>query len=177
MGIFTTFGMIGYRSFLYWLPIYCIGASSSPLKLSQGNTFQIKKNLSIIGDIAIIMFSWLLPNSVDGNLYLGNLMFYMFRLTSVFALIITIGWFCQRKTMTKAPSFMKYSFWVYCVHFPLISLFQRGFQRIVINKSVGINITEYIATIAFAYVTSVFIAIALKRNMPFGWKILNGGRN
>lgn len=178
VGIFAMCGMIGYRSFLYWFPIYCIGASSSPLKLSQGNTLKIKnKNFSITVAVAIIMFSWLLPNSVDGNQYLGNLMFYMFRLTSVFVLIITIGWICQRKTMTKTPSFMRYSFWVYCVHFPLISLFQRGFQRIVINKSVGMNIIEYIATIAFAYVTAVFIAMALKKNMPFGWKILNGGRN
>lgn len=168
-----------YRSFVYWLPIYCIGASISPEKLINGvlPLRNIEKRVVYyVSLLLLIAMAWLLPNSVNGNGYEGNLVFYLFRFYCIFSFIVIIDWIADFP-MKKAPIYMNFSFWVYCVHFPLISLFQVLFKKVTIVHSPYFNIIEYCLTVSIVYLVAVMLAIFIKKLLPPVWRILNGGRN
>ena len=173
IGALVTIGMVKYRSFLYWVPIYTLGASFQESAFADIKT-KITCNKFLLLAVFYLIFVWMLPNTTGVMSVNGNLCFYVFRLTSVAMGILAISFLLYSNI--KTYGFMHYSFWVYCTHFPLISLLLLMFSHIVKADSQFVEILKYFSVVILSYGLSVNLAIFIQRFCPIIWKILNGGR-
>lgn len=166
-------GVIPYRSFFYWLPIYVCGANFSPdcFQRIQDN---IKKNIStcILAIGVYLVLVWFLPNTTSKMNSLGNIVFYLFRIYSVVVFVVIISFFIGR----TYPMVGNYSFWVYCVHFPVISLYQKLLNRVLPQNRISVELIKYFSTIMVGYIVCILLAHILRACCPRIYKILNGGR-
>ena len=173
--LLNVFGILKYRSFLYWVPIYLIGVYFSEIKILRFNITIKKNTIPTWLFFLIFIFSPLfLPNTTGKMKILGNFMFLLFRLYSVFVWIYIIS-SIESKTI-KVKEYMKFSFWIYCVHFPIISLVTIVITKIMYGDSNFILIIRFIVTICLTFTISLILGMLIKKIMPKTWKLLNGGR-
>lgn len=166
-------GIIKYRSFVYWFPIYFLGTLCKEKDILR-ITIKIQKNgLKYILFLVTCLTAWGLPNTIFQMDYIGNLIFYGFRLLSVLIAIYTLGMLMIKKP--KVCWFMNYSFWVYCIHFPLISIVNMGFRRILPLEDKFCTI-RYFVTVILVYGLAVIGGQIIKTSMPKVWNVLNGCR-
>lgn len=165
-------GYVGYRSFMYWLPIYMAGALFSKVVMEKGQFNIMKRNDIKSCFIAVlIIIAWFLPNSTREMDILGNALFILFRILSVICFIIIIDVLINKRYQTL--EFMKFSFFVYCVHFPIISLIQLIFDKVFQGCFLLI---QYFLTVAITYIVCVGIGVFLKKFIKPVWIVLNGSR-
>ncbi|MDB2103245.1 acyltransferase [Clostridium paraputrificum] len=183
-----TLGIAKYRTFLYWLPIYCLGAM---FKIDWMMNIKSIKNIPrfVSGLFAskIIKYSillgylfwvWMLPNTTGIQGYVGNFNFYLFRVFSVpIVIAIFVHFNSSVNSVKRAPEIFNYSFWVYCVHFPMISIYRLVFEKVFLVKNSVMELIEYFSTIVVVYLGAICIAMIIKKIIPHLWKILNGGRS
>ena len=172
--ILVVLGIVRYRCFIYWFPMYLTGSRCTIQILEKMK--EIVKQKKAVGVIFAIymVYAWFLPNTTIEMNYFGNFMFYFFRMASIGIWVLLIGYLMNIKV--RSYPFMKYSFWVYCVHFPLISLTSIIFNKFIIYHTSTVELIKYFITIISVYFFSVVTAIVMKKFCPLIWKILNGGR-
>ena len=170
----VTLGYVPYRSFLYWLPIYIMGAMMTPDKWSTYSR-TIKAHLPLFGiaGIAYIICVWFLPNGILQHNYRGNFEFVIFR---IFTVVFFVASACMLTKVDIEPKkWMNYSFFVFCMHFPVISVMALLYGKTV-KTIVGAELLEYTLTVISTYTICVIMAMALQRFAPKLWTILNGKR-
>lgn len=171
-------GVVPYRSFLYWIPVYLMGA-----KINETSTLELKaqfskRNVHLLFYVALLIYifwSWCLPNGikrVDMD-WVIRLDFISFRLlTPMFLLYVMYILF---ESNVREKYYMRYSFFVYCMHFPVITIL-----GIMLDRVVGIEwymeMFKYIIIVIMSYTICVVMAMTLQRFMLPLWRIINGGR-
>lgn len=170
---FIISGGISYRSFAYWFPIYFLGVLCKEKDVLSIVQWIQRKNLQYCLLAMVCIAAWILPNTVGSMDYLGNLIFYCFRIFSVLIGVLLLGTLMIKKP--KIYWFMNYSFWVYCVHFPFISFITVIIRRITLGGNDFYTI-QYFLTVVLVYIFSVLSGYIIKKFMPNIWNILNGCR-
>lgn len=166
-------GVIRYRCFLYWLPFYLFGSFIGMKELQNVAMCLKKRNIQYLVFSIVPIFAWFLPNSTYPMKYSGNLFFYCFRYYSILVGILAMGLLLQKAH--KVYWFMKYSFWVYCVHFPIITFVNVFFNKVPLLQD-SLKIVLYFLTVILVYCLAVFLGWIIQRIVPRIWKILNGKR-
>ena len=162
-------GIVKYRTFVYWLPLYLYGSNHNIYDLINE---QKNKYLSIIIVFMFFMMPLFLPN-INGNMdMLGNIVFYFYRFISI--------QFYLSKYNVKQHDFYKYSFWVYCTHFPFISIYKLFSTKIINLFNIGINnmviLLQYFSTVCIVCIVCIVSANIVKKYFPKLFLIVNGGR-
>lgn len=171
-------GIVPYRSFGYWIPIYLIGAMMSDSKIEKIRLFLEKRQIKIVVVIITVLYisvSWYLPNGIsrfEMN-WIQNLAFIMFRIATPIILLPMMLMILARGI--KERRYMNYSFFVYCMHFPVITILGIILDRIV-GSSWTIELVKYFIIVFSSYSICVIMAIALQTYTPRLWYILNGSR-
>ena len=119
-----------------------------------------------------LVFAWFLPNTKGNMNYYGNLIFISFRLFSIgFALFLVAMIDVYHMVVQHLG---EYSFFIYCVHFPLITLIARILEKF--STSDQTLLVRYFVTFVLTFLLSIGFAQLLERGTPQVWYILNGGR-
>lgn len=173
-----TIGIIPYRSFLYWIPIYIMGAMLDKKILSK--LYILMENrvglcCSIVICVMYIIWAWLLPNGISraDMTWVQNMDFIMFRIATPLV-FLPLSWILFRYHI-RDRRFMKYSFFVYCMHFPVITIL-----GIVLDRLMGMawyfEMIKYTIIIVLTYTICVLMAMMMQKYTPSLWYILNGHR-
>lgn len=172
--ILVTLDIVHYRSFVYWIPIYMMGAN---LKRNWWENLYlfVKKNGFIIFVILVsyLLICWFLPNGLDTSSYFSRLIYIIFRLFTPFVFIpflITIG-----NSSIEVRKWMNYAFFVYCMHFPIITTFKLIYDKIV-PDAYNFGIFKYVYIVILSYTICVIIAMFTEKYIPKVWHVINGGR-
>ena len=173
-----TIGIIPYRSFLYWIPIYIMGAMLDKKILSKLYILMEKRSAlccSIVICVMYIIWAWLLPNGISrADMTWGqNLDFMMFRVGTPLVLL-PLTWLLFRYHI-RDRKFMKYSFFVYCMHFPVITIIRLVLDR-VLGSSLYIELIKYLMIVVASYSICVAMAVMIQRHLPSVWYVINGHR-
>lgn len=176
--VLIAFGIVPYRSFVYWIPVYLLGAScnrpiwNKVIFLMQNH---IVKVISIIIIVAYVISAWYLPNGISKEqmTWLQNGIFAIFRYFTPVVFICVMWWMIVGRV--KGRSFMQYSFFVYCLHAPVIALVRLIYEKLHLNSMLP-ETMKYLIIVFFVYFICVLVAMILQKHSPSVWKILNGGR-
>ena len=171
-------GIVPYRSFIYWIPVYLMGASCGIGGFDSLVCFLQKDSVcksSIVLVIAYIVSAWFLPNGIartDMTWY-QNLAFILFRIITPLVWLPIMLW--MSKLNVKERQFMHYSFFVFCMHFPFITLLGIVYDRTV-HRYTESETIKYLTIVFLSYSLCVISAMFLQRFTPKLWKVLNGRR-
>lgn len=168
-------GIVKYRTFAYWLPLYLYGSNHNIYDLINNEK---NKYLSKIIGFSFFMMPLFLPN-INGNMdMLGNIAFYFYRFISIQFYLCLIKKLSKHNI--KQYDFYKYSFWVYCTHFPFISIYKLFSTKIINLFNIGINnmviFLQYFSTVCIVCIVCIVSANIVKKYFPKMFLILNGGR-
>lgn len=177
MVILTSLGYIPYRSFFYWIPVYMMGAAMNYINADDGFILR-KVSRSYIGITMVLAYAivaWFLPNGIARQeMTIGqNTAFALFRLSTPVIWLVIIDWLSILKV--KEHRFMNYSFFVYCMHAPIITLLTLIYTKTV-TRLIDVEIVQYVSVIFGAYFFCVLLAMALQQYVPWLWSVLNGKR-
>lgn len=175
--IMTSLGYIPYRSFVYWIPVYMMGAALNYINVDDGAILR-KVSKSYIGIAIVLAYAiaaWFLPNGIARQeMTIGqNTAFALFRLITPVIWLVIIVWLSILKV--KEHRFMKYSFFVYCMHAPILTLLTLIYTKTV-TRLIDVEIVQYVSVIFGAYFFCVLLAMALQQYVPWLWSVLNGKR-
>ncbi|WP_041274688.1 acyltransferase family protein [Desulforamulus reducens] len=173
--LLSIFGVASYRCFIYWTSIYLFGAYVA-VYYGTFNFFSLRNNKKkIVVPLSCILFlcsAWFLPNTTgDMDIY-GELAFYLFRLICPFIMLLLCSYDSSK---IQVKFYMRYSFFTYCVHMPLISVVQYVTSRVVFADS-WLLIAEYMLTPFVILTIIVCAATLLSKYFPHIWKVCNGWR-
>lgn len=167
--IMSIYGIVSYRSFIYWIPVYLMGGifSRKDIQIKFIDIIYNKK-LAFFSFFILITVPWFLPNYSYSYDNIMRLEYYAFRILCV-PLILMIYF---NIPLFKCRNFMKYSFFLYCAHFPIIISCKIVFERILGD----FLLLEYFATVFFTIAIVIMFSRFCSLKYPFIWKILNGWR-
>lgn len=174
--ILSTSGMVGYRSFMYWMPVYLMGASLTENRISRVcDIFEraSSRYLMLLLFVIYCLAAWFLPNGSEKGNAIYSFEFTLFRLASPLAfsyVIISI-----MNLNIKVKKWMQYSFFVYCMHAPIITLVTLVYSKLI-PTFYGSELFQFFVVIFLTYVLCVILAMFLERYLSPVWKILNGKR-
>ena len=174
---FVSIGIVPYRSFIYWIPVYLMGAKLNNLKLNSIYCMiENHSNLIFLGLLIIyIVWAWFLPNGIFRHdmAWYQNLDFVLFR---IFTPIVFLPLMCYvtRKNMKK-KEWMNYSFFVYCMHFPVITILRLIMDR-VHGFSCNLDLVKYFLIVFLSYSICVIMGMTIRRYLPSVWFVINGHR-
>lgn len=176
--ILTIMGVVPYRSFVYWIPVYLLGAAfnnsfwNGLVGILNRNTAQSMGMLLIV---LYVIYAWYLPNGIPrADMTLGqNATFAIFRLVTPIIWIIIMWWILR--VDVKRRDFMRYSFFVYCLHAPVIAFVKLIYENMV-PSSMQNEAIKYVSIVLITYVACLSVAMELKKYIPAVWQVLNGGR-
>ena len=175
--ILACFGYVPYRSFVYWIPVYMMGAALNSKKAYEMlNLRQVCRSyFGIIAVLCYFVVAWFLPNGIARQeMTIGqNTAFALFRLITPVIWLVIIDWLSILKI--KEHRFMRYSFFVYCMHAPIITLLTLIYTKTV-TRLIDVEIVQYVSVILGAYFFCVLLAMALQQYVPWLWSVLNGKR-
>lgn len=165
-------GAAEYRTFIYWLPIYCAGgyfAQYGLLDKEPSGNYVFKKIYMCICTAVLLISAWFLPNVAADLTVEQNVIFYVFRIACVGVILF---WTAHLSLITL-PESTDCSFFIYCTHFPVITLLQ-----LILGKCFAddFKLQIYLITVIGAILIPMATAWILKRNMKGLWRVLNGGR-
>ena len=173
----NSLGYISYRSFVYWIPVYMMGAALNSKKAYEMlNLRQVCRSyFGIIAVLCYFVVAWFLPNGIARQeMTIGqNTAFALFRLITPVIWLVIIDWLSILKI--KEHRFMRYSFFVYCMHAPIITLLTLIYTKTV-TRLIDVEIVQYVSVILGAYFFCVLLAMALQQYVPWLWSVLNGKR-
>jgi fucose 4-O-acetylase-like acetyltransferase len=170
--IFASIGAVPYRSFVYWIPVYLLGTHMSQICESINSHIKDKK-LIVVLMLLYILLCWFLPNSSNDSSITSNFVFILFRvITPFFYLPFMIN---IANSNTKTYEWMNYSFFVYCMHFPVITILSMIYDKTIMRVA-DFELLKYILIVTMVYALCVMMAMCLRRFLPVVWNILNGRR-
>jgi hypothetical protein len=171
-------GIVPYRSFVYWIPVYFMGAAYSLYGVNKIDMLINYKHINKIGmliAVGYLSFAWFLPNGINQE-YMStvqNLSYVLFRLATPVVGLIVIWWISN--TDIKVRGFMHYAFFVFCMHFPMITILKIAYEKLV-TQYIQSETLKYILLVSFSYALCVILAMILQRCVPKIWMVINGGR-
>ena len=174
--ILATLNIVEYRSFLYWTPVYLVGASLNKnrvVKIFKAFEKNTTKYLLFLFLIIYCLGAWFLPNGVEKENAIYSMEFVIFRLSTPLAFTVIIYSIVECKVRVR--KWMHYSFFVYCMHAPIIKLLSMIYCKIV-PSFYGGELVQFFVVIALTYTVCVVLAMSLERYMSPVWKFLNGNR-
>ena len=172
----TSLNIVSQRSFLYWMPLYLLGAMLNKnmiiciAKRFDHSSFQF---LAIIFLCIYCVAAWFLPNGFEKVNIINCLLFTLFRLSTPFVMCVVI-WFIIKNNIPDIR-FMHYSFFVYCMHAPVITLTGIVYDR-TLYMLFNYEIVKYFTVVILAYIVCVLSAQFIERFFPRCWSIMNGKR-
>lgn len=157
------FHPFNYYGIVYWLPIYLMGCACAYYR---------------IGFPRLGKYKWVIRvgyGCIFGlNVAFCGLKFlYIYRIISPLVLINWLDEIYQKKKTNRI--YYKFTFFVYCTHFLVISIFQKCMVMLLGNKW-DITLLVYIITPLFCISLLCFIAAIIYNKCPKIWKFVNGGR-
>ena len=163
--------LTSYRSFVYWIPFYAMGGLFAVNKMLDSSFYENKilNRVMYILTFFVLLGAWFLPNGMEKDIYY-NSAYYIFRSASVFVILFLL----LKVRSIKIPDLADCSFFIYCTHFPVISLVQRILQYFI--KSDSYVLLSYGITVICAITIPMALAWYLKTNIKSLWQVLNGGR-
>lgn len=174
VSVLIVLGIVVYDSFIYWLPVYFMGSLLTDDKLDKLKClFESYKHTASFLTILYVIGAWFLPNGIAWSkmTWDENLFFFIFRLLSP---VVGLYLICVlSKYNFKERFYMKYSFFVYCIHFPVITILGLLFEKYI---RIDNNLVKYVWIVFFTYPLCVIMALSLKNYLPRLWYILNGRR-
>lgn len=175
--ILTCLGYVPYRSFVYWVPVYMMGAAFNHknaeellcLRKCSSNAF------GVVIVLAYAIAAWYLPNGImrQDMTISQNSAFALFRVITPVVWMVIIDWLSRAKV--KEYRFMGYAFFVYCMHAPIITLLTLIYTK-TMARLVDVEIMQYFVVIISTYFFCVLLAMSLQRYVPWLWSVLNGKR-
>ena len=174
--VLSIMNFISYRSFLYWLPLYLMGAFLDANIIHRTFTWLSDAHnrlIAMVFFLGYLVWVWFLPNGLEKGDSLYSFEFIVFRLFTpiVFSVVIYVIY----ELHIKDRKWMHYSFFVYCMHAPVIALLGLLYDRVFI-EFLDVELVKYIFIVIFANTFCVLVAMFLERYIPWGWIILNGKR-
>ncbi|BAL83435.1 hypothetical protein SELR_17270 [Selenomonas ruminantium subsp. lactilytica TAM6421] len=170
--LLSILGVVEYRSFVYWMPVYLMGGIYSKIIVSSYHRIIVSSYHRIIVSsfvILLIIIPWFLPNNQYDLLNFNQKMFYYaFRIICIPMIIYVY----MNISFFKEKWYMRYSFFIYCVHFVIISLCKAVF----INLRLYYMLLQYFFTIFFTVLISIYMARFFSIRYPIIWRLLNGWR-
>lgn len=174
--ILSTLGLVGYRSFMYWMPVYLMGSSLTENRISRVcDIFEraSSRYLMLLLFVIYCLAAWFLPNGSEKGNAIYSFEFTLFRFVSPLAFSYVI--ICIMNLNIKVKKWMQYSFFVYCMHAPIITLVTLVYSK-MIPAFYGSELFQFFVVIFLTYVLCVILAMFLERYLSPVWKILNGKR-
>ena len=120
--------------------------------------------------------AWYLPNGIAREeMTLGqNVSFAIFRiLTPIVWLVIMIK---ISKADVKGRHYMRYSFFAYCLHAPVIAFVKLFYEKFAVLGMMQNEALKYVIIVFLTYTICVLVAMFMKRYATPLWTLLNGGR-
>ena len=162
---------VGYTNPLYFLPQYMFGAllGCRFKELIEKRRFTAKLAIWCLIILSTITF-------VGVSLYGHYNYMYFFRLFSPILFWIAIDCLEESvKSITFEPWYLRISFFIYCIHFPLTSIVGKLFELVLGNDPVSIFVS-YLGTVLTVLIIIYALAFGIRKvSMPL-WNLLNGGR-
>lgn len=172
--VLVSIGLIEYRSFVYWIPVYMLGVNFNKNWWDNINVFVKKYHFIFITLISIYAITcWFLPNCGETRGGYENSIYLIFRILTPLIFIPTLI-FITNSTL-QVRKWMNYAFFVYCMHFPIITILTIIYDRIC-SPFVHSELIKYFLIVAITYTLCVLIAMFCQRFMPKFWSVINGGR-
>lgn len=172
-------GVVPYRSFIYWIPVYCMGAAFNDSMMNKVDILLSKSIIIILSVLLLLCYlisAYFLPNGIPGYemSWLQNFCFIFFRMVTPIVFIPFL-WLLGRNKI-KSRWFMKYAFFVFCMHFPVITLL-----GIAYDKSIWMlypsETLKYMIIVITTYIICVSMAYFIQHYFPKVWYVLNGRRS
>lgn len=171
--VLITYGFIPYRSFVYWIPVYLSGIHVNSSLWSNIESFTEKYKWGVIAFTVLYVCScWFLPNETEHS-YLDNFIYIIFRIATPIAYLPIMIMIAKSKLVIR--KWMGYSFFVYLVHFPVISILTIICEK-YLNNFKGAQFLNYCLIVIITYVVCVLISMFLQQYLPRIWSIINGRR-
>ena len=117
----------------------------------------------------LLISAWYLPNDEAAVGVYQNVSFYVFRLACVGVILF----WAVNFSLISLPEITDCSFFIYCTHFPVITLIQRILGKCFAED---FKLLVYWITVIGAIMIPMVIAWVMKRNMKGLWRVINGGR-
>lgn len=156
-----------YYWIFYWLPMYMAGAATAYYK---GQIVRLD-NKTVKNSVRLIYMSLGILNII----YKSDALIYIFRMVSVVAVIDLLGDLYKTKWSIKFKEVYKYSFFIYCTHFVVISMYQKIFL-ICFGNGWFSTLVSYITTPVLCLSIIIPVAIFLNYKWHSLWLVLTGGR-
>lgn len=172
--LLIAFEYVRYQSFLYWLPIYLFGArmGTSGLYSLIKRWNNINSKIKILIIFIFISSAWFLPNGAENGNSINILQFAIYRNVTPIIFLLLVSSFWERPIDYQ---YMHYSFFVYCMHAPVISLMIIIYDNLLFQL-IPSEIIKYGFIICTTYILCVCIAMTIEFITPKLWIILNGRR-
>ena len=169
-------GIVSYQSFLYWLPVYLMGAAFNKESLTRMFSLFAQNKVKVLSFVSLLLYclwAWFLPNGIEKGDTLLSLEYILFR--TVTPLVLCFVLYLIMRADIHDRKWMHYSFFVYCMHAPVIALLKLIYDRLV-GKFIDFELLKYLFIISTTYISCVLIAMLLECYMPKLWGLLNGKR-
>lgn len=167
-------GIVHYRSFVYWIPVYLLGGNLKRSWWDKISNIVIKYNRFFILLIVLyIIGCWFLPNGIGNSLWTISLLYILFRIATPLIFIPMLIYLTISNI--KVRKWMNYAFFVYCMHFPVITVLTLIYDKIS-PPLVHSEWIKYLTIVAITYTICVLMAMFCQRFMPKVWYVINGRR-
>lgn len=169
-------GVVGYQSFLYWLPVYLMGTLLNRNAITRMFTLYSHSKVKVLAAFSLLLYclwAWFLPNGMEKGDTLFSLEFIIFRTITPIVLCYVL-WLIMGSGI-RERKWMHYSFFVYCMHAPVIALLKLMYDKLV-GRYMDVELIKYLFIISATYIGCVLLAMLLERFTPKFWGLLNGKR-
>lgn len=163
---------IGYSDFLFWIPIYFLGAYCAIFLKDriEKNSSNKKNKLSFF---LLNLFLFLLIAFICSKFNEYSKIYYLYRMISPILLILVLDYPCVLGV--KKFAIASTSFFIFCIHLPIIQIIRKVLLLIFGNDSF-ISLFVFIFTIIITTVISIYLYKIFKNFFPRLLNLLTGGR-
>lgn len=166
-GMFASFVFkASYFSPLYWFPIYMLGVLFTKRDFEM--FFQKSYTSLVVWVFTILFFSFLL------YLYVVYDMTYLYRFVAPICFWVLLDYVLMRIRFDK-KKYWNYSFFIYCVHFFIINVFQKILYMMLGNSNLS-YLCIYMVTPIVVIPICIVVAKKCENRIPKVYSILTGGR-
>ncbi len=156
-----------YFGIIYWLPMYLFGGMYA---LHGKSIFRLKDDIQ--GKLLKILFIVFFLFNIFSN---NSIVLYIYRFLSPFVVGDFFRILYEKNIFLKTERVWKYSFFTYCSHFILISIYQK-IILILFGNGCVVTLISYLSTPIICLSIIFSVAYMLERYCPFVWKLLTGNR-
>lgn len=164
--IVSLFFNAGYTSILFWLPVHYIGAIFG-INYKKINIFDVSKSnniFMILYGITIFIIAYISNNDKSVG-------YYIYRCLSPFVIL----YFIDRPILNSKKINVLDSFFIFCIHLPIIQVV-RKILLMIFGNELAVSFIIYLLTILITIGTIYIITIFMKKYMTKIYNLLIGQR-